>query len=138
MSHAPLPDPADDPAVSASSGPASTGGPAGDTSEGEHGSNRRTFLAGAGAATVLGAAVATGAGALTAGAGRAPQPDATPDMQIAGEPGGAVVAYLRDPARGEVRLMSGEREVVVHDSALARTITRHLAGHPGGTSGQER
>jgi hypothetical protein len=43
----------------------------------------------------------------------------------------AVVAYLLHPSRGEIRLMTGEREVVVHDLALARALTRHLSRGKG-------
>jgi hypothetical protein len=136
MTHAPLPDPSEEPAPSAPGVPAGTvGDPVTGPGEGEHGSSRRTFLAGTGAATVLGAAVATGAGALTVGAAAASRPDEGPDTRSAGAHGDGVVAYLRDPTRGEVRLLSGEREVVVHDPGLARTLTRHLADH---ADGQER
>jgi hypothetical protein len=88
------------------------------------GSSRRTFIAGAGAATVLGAAAVTVAGAGAADA--APRTDATSSAPGAPASGDAVVAYLRDPARGEVHVLSGEREVVVHDPALAQAMTRHL------------
>ena len=50
-----------------------------------------------------------------------------------GDPRDAVVAYLRDPARAEVRLLSGEHEVVVHDPDLARALARHAR-----TATQER
>jgi hypothetical protein len=95
------------------------------------GASRRTFLAGAGAATVAGAAAAGGLAVL-----RPASPAATTTDAAAGAPGtgsatGAVVAYVRDAAAGEVRLMSGEREVVVHDRALARTLTRHFDEQEG-------
>ncbi len=35
-----------------------------------------------------------------------------------------VVAYLRDPSNGEISLMVGDREVTVHDQALAARIAR--------------
>jgi hypothetical protein len=89
--------------------------------------SRRAFMAGAGAATVVGAAaVAVGtagpaaaatATATTVGDASAPQGPAH---------GAAVVAYVRNAVTGEIRLMSGDREVVVHDRALARTLTRHV------------
>jgi hypothetical protein len=42
------------------------------------------------------------------------------------EPAGSqpVVAFVRDPRSGEVSLMSGEREVRVHDRKLAAQISR--------------
>ena len=96
MNPAPLPPPADD-----------------------DGSTRRTFIAGTGAAAVLGAAAIATAG--PAAAATPPVGDSAPAS------GDAVVAYLRDPARGEVRLLTGEHEVVVHDPALARALARHAA-----------
>jgi nitrous oxide reductase len=35
-----------------------------------------------------------------------------------------VVAYVRDPGRGEISLMSGDREVTVRDRKLAARIVR--------------
>ena len=62
----------------------------------------------------------------------ATEPAAAPAPVIAPAGSGpAVVAYVRDLAGGEVRLMSGEREVVVHDRALARTLARHLDSKEG-------
>jgi hypothetical protein len=94
------------------------------------GASRRAFFAGAGAATVGGAAVvalasAGPAAAATVTTAGSPAPDAG-----AGH-GAAVVAYVRNVATGEIRLMRGEREVVVHDRALARTLTRHLDAQEG-------
>jgi hypothetical protein len=83
------------------------------------GSTRRTFIAGTGAAAVLGAAAVA-----TAGPAAASTPTRGDDAAASGD---AVVAYLRDPARGEVRLLSGEHEVVVHDPELARALARHAA-----------
>jgi hypothetical protein len=80
------------------------------------GASRRAFIAGAGAATVAGAAGAAAA---------APVPTSGEDA-ASGRGGPAVVAYVRDLDSGEVRLMSGEREVVVRDRALARTLARHV------------
>ena len=98
------------------------------------GASRRAFLAGAGAATVVGAAAAAGGLSVHAPASRditaATAADGAP---VAGGTGStaAVVAYVRDAAGGEVRLMSGEREVVVHDRSLARTLTRHFDEQEG-------
>jgi hypothetical protein len=78
------------------------------------GTSRRGFLAaaGTGVATV---AVAPAALAATA-AGAAPNHE------------GAVVAYVKDAATGQVSVMAGDREVVVTDKNLVRSITRHLRG----------
>jgi hypothetical protein len=38
---------------------------------------------------------------------------------------GTVVAFVRDAAAGEVVVMLGERQVVVHDKDLARRIASH-------------
>jgi hypothetical protein len=35
-----------------------------------------------------------------------------------------VVAYVRDPRKGEIAVMSGEREVIVSDRKLAAQLTR--------------
>ncbi len=56
---------------------------------------------------------------------------ATTSRGPSGTRGRAVVAYVRDAATGEVRLMSGEREVVVHDRALARTLASHFDEQEG-------
>ena len=88
--------------------------------------SRRAFIAGAGAVTVAGAA-AMAAGPLVAGAtAAAPGTTSGGDETTHGRSGPAVVAYVRDLATGEIRLMSGEREVVVRDRALARTLASHV------------
>ena len=89
------------------------------------GASRRAFIAGAGAATVAGAA-AVAAGPLVAGAAAAAPVPTSGEDAASGRGGPAVVAYVRDLDSGEVRLMSGEREVVVRDRALARTLARHV------------
>jgi hypothetical protein len=99
------------------------------------GASRRAFIAGAGAATVAGAA-AVAAGPLVAGAGAAGAAAAAPvptsgEDAASGRGGPAVVAYVRDLDSGEVRLMSGEREVVVRDRALARTLASHVDAQEG-------
>jgi hypothetical protein len=85
--------------------------------------SRRGFLsvAGAGAAGVAGAAVLGN----TASAQAKPAP-ATPVPAEATEP---LVAYVRDARTGEVAVMVGEREVVVHDRELAARIAQ--AAHGG-------
>ena len=43
----------------------------------------------------------------------------------AGESGSRpVVAYVRDPAKGDISVLSGDREVHVHDRKLAAAIAR--------------
>jgi hypothetical protein len=37
-----------------------------------------------------------------------------------------VLAYIRNPKKGEITVMSGTREVVVHDRKLSAAITRAL------------
>ena len=73
---------------------------------------RRGFLAIAGAG-----AAAVGVGAVAPSAGAAP----------ARAPAGAtgpLIAYVSDMQGGEVTLMLGEREVVVHDRDLAARLAR--------------
>jgi hypothetical protein len=43
-----------------------------------------------------------------------------------GGPAGSepVVAYVKDPSKGEISVMSGDREVIVHDRNLAAKISR--------------
>ena len=87
------------------------------------GHSRRSFLlAGAGS-------VAAGAGALTGGAavvgglaaGAAAQDGPLDELT------GSLVAYVSDVAAGEITLMVDDRETVVTDLQLARTLAR-LAG----------
>ncbi len=43
----------------------------------------------------------------------------------AGPPGSdPVVAYIKDPRKGEITVMSGNREVSIHDPKLAAQIAR--------------
>jgi hypothetical protein len=78
--------------------------------------SRRGFLSSAGAVTgavALGAATAGPtlvAAAADAAAPRGPLPE------------DKVVAYVRNPKSGEVRLMIGRREVTVKDRALVQRI----------------
>jgi hypothetical protein len=72
---------------------------------------RRGFVknsAGAAAGiTAIGAIVASQAAANTGPAGSDP-----------------VVAYVKDPRKGEISVMSGDREVTIHDPKLAAQIAR--------------
>lgn len=77
---------------------------------------RRGFLTSAGAVTgaaALGAATA-GPRIMAAAADAAVPPAALPDE--------SVVAYIRNPKKGDLRLMIGHREVAVSDPALVRRI----------------
>ena len=76
--------------------------------------SRRTFLA----ATGTGAAAAA---ALAAAPGAHASP-ATTDPTPGGEP--HLVAYVQDASSNQLTLLVGEDEVVVHDAALVRSLTR--------------
>ena len=89
------------------------------------GASRRFFLAGTGAL-----ALAATAGASTAWAHGLPVAGASVDGGAVGETdleAGTVIAYIR-PGESEITVISGDREVVVDDPALARAITRTLGG----------
>jgi hypothetical protein len=79
--------------------------------------SRRKLLAGAGAG------VAAGTVGLTMGPARAGQ--ARPSASSARE---SVVAYVQDHRSSEVRLMVGEREIVVRDRDLATRILNAAGG----------
>lgn len=79
------------------------------------GSSRRSFLAMTGA----GVFTAVMAPSVLAASGR----DSASGPPSAGS--GPVVAFVRDAATGEVVVMVGERQVVVHDTDLARRIASH-------------
>jgi hypothetical protein len=81
-------------------------------------SSRRGFLmlAGAGAAAVSAVAVAPAAFALR-------ESDDTGSIAVEGP----VVAYVSDLHKGEVSVMMGEREVVVHDRALCASLARVMS-----------
>lgn len=72
---------------------------------------RRRFVTSSASAaagmTALGAIVASQADADTGAAGSEP-----------------VVAYVKDPRKGEISVMSGDREVTVRDPKLAARISR--------------
>jgi hypothetical protein len=72
---------------------------------------RRGFVKNSAAAT---------AGITVLGALLAEQADADPGA--AGSR--AVVAYVRDPRKGDISVLSGDREVHVHDRKLAAAIAR--------------
>jgi hypothetical protein len=72
---------------------------------------RRGFVKNSAAAT----AGMTVMGALLAGAA-----DAQPSQPSSR----AVLAYVRDPRKGEIAVLTGDREVHVHDRRLAAAIAR--------------
>jgi hypothetical protein len=59
------------------------------------------------------------AGMTAVGALAAQQAEA--DAVVGREP---VVAYVSDPGKGEISVMTGDREVTVHDRGLAARIAR--------------
>ena len=76
---------------------------------------RRGFLSSAGAVTgAVAFGAATAGPTLMAAASQAASPVALTD-----EP---VVAYVRNPKAGDVRLMVGHREIAVKDKALVQRI----------------
>ncbi len=81
---------------------------------------RRGFLAasGAGVATVAVAPIA-----FASGSGQQEITSTTDDGRSSGT--GPLVVLVHDAAKGQVTVMRGEREVVVHDPALVRAITKH-------------
>lgn len=85
--------------------------------------SRRTFLIGTGA----GVATGVGATALAAPALAAPAwpaAKAAPAGHVSDE--APLVAYVRDVAAGEISLMTGDREVVITDRALAARLARKI------------
>jgi hypothetical protein len=80
--------------------------------------NRRKFLA------VTGAGAAAGTVALTAG----PAFAASETQRSATAARETVVAYVKDHRSSELRLMVGEREVVVHDRDLVNRILNAAGG----------
>jgi hypothetical protein len=77
-------------------------------------SSRRGFL-------ILAGAAAAGAGvAAVAPSSSKAREQATRSVAV----DGPIVAYVSDLQRGEVSVMMGEREVVVHDRALCASLAR--------------
>lgn len=79
--------------------------------------SRRTFLAVAGAGATAGTVGLTSAAALAATTRR--RPDSAHE---------AVVAYVKDHTSHELRLLVGEREIVVHDRDLVTRILNAAGG----------
>jgi hypothetical protein len=103
--------------------PAASGGPS--AAEGE-GTSRRQFLQ-AGGAAAAGAAmiVATPkvASLATAGAGSSvPEPKAVVTKPSGPAPAEPVTAYVRDPQRGEVTVLFGQKETTYNDPVLVKRL----------------
>ena len=84
--------------------------------------NRRKFLAVAGA----------GAAAGTVGLAGLGSPAAAESGTTVRKPGSAeetVVAYVKDHRSSKLRLMVGEREVIVHDADLVNRILNAAGGN---------
>jgi hypothetical protein len=79
--------------------------------------SRRKLIVAAGAGAAVGTVALTGGRAAAAGATRRPG--------SAHEP---VVAFVKDHKSSELRLMVGEREVVVHDRDLVTRILNAAGG----------
>ena len=79
--------------------------------------SRRHFLAAAGAGAAAGTVAMTSGSALAGEARR--RPDSARE---------AVVAYVKDHQSSELRLLVGEREVVVHDRDLVTRILNAAGG----------
>lgn len=81
---------------------------------------RRGFLAASGAGV---ASVAVAPMAFASGSSSQQETTAAVDGRSAGT--GPLVVLVHDAAKGQVTVMRGDREVVVHDPALVRAITKH-------------
>ena len=89
--------------------------------------SRRSFLVASGAGLV---AVGAGSAGLVAAASGVTLADGDDGSAADGQGAGGegrLVAYVSDVRTGEVTVMRGDHETVVHDRALARSIAR-LAG----------
>ena len=93
--------------------------------------DRRTFFKRAGvtaaalgaaatAAAVPAASITAGLGAAGAGLAAGASPLSAEELSAAP----ALVAEVRDPARGEIALYVGEREVLLRDRAVASRLVR--------------
>jgi hypothetical protein len=85
--------------------------------------SRRKLLASAGAATGTAAIAAAPAVASAALEHREVTDPSGPP------PGEAVIAYVRDPARGEVTVMSGTQEITYRDPALVKRLLKAAPGN---------
>ena len=103
--------------------PPTTTRPGVDAPATDPGASRRFFLAGSSAL-----ALAATAGASTAWAHGVPAAAGSAGEAVETDlAAGTVVAYIR-PGESEVTVMSGDRQVVVDDPALARAIARTVGG----------
>lgn len=86
------------------------------------GHSRRSFLRGVGVTAVVATAtvIAPTAAMAATGDSRKTGNEASPaDART-----GTVVIYIKDAKSGEIRVMSGDREVVVKDRRLAQKLAR--------------
>ena len=83
-------------------------------------STRRGFIA------LSATGVATGAAAVALAPAAMAADGGASDTASTGSAEGPFVAYVHDPVRGEVTILRGEREVVVHDPALVRRLRKHV------------
>ena len=93
---------------------------------------RRKFLimAGIGAATTAGAAVAASTGIVAASTGivAAPAGGEAPPAALPASASGPLVAYVEDVRAGRLAVLVGETEVVVRDPDLVARLSRAAAG----------
>ncbi len=87
------------------------------------GASRRVFLAGTGAIALGATAAATTIDGLTAHVARTAASGGTEGVAVTQLEAGTLVAYIR-PGESEITIMTGDREVVIDDPALARAIAR--------------
>ena len=80
---------------------------------------RRALLQGVGATAAVTAAGVLAPAAASAAQRRDPSHDDHPTASTT-----SLVAHVSDAASGEITLLSGDREVVVHDRALAQRLAR--------------
>jgi hypothetical protein len=91
---------------------------------------RRVFLENGAGGAVAGIALATGlATATSSRRGGSMMPGAAGSGPPDQEPGsGTYVVHVRDARRGEVSVMTGEREVLLHDPALVARVVAAANG----------
>ena len=91
----------------------------------DDGTSRRQFLAG-GAGAAAGAAIAVASSkvgsVVTVGHGAAAEPAATQTKPSGPPPREPVTAYVRDPHRGEVTVLSGQKETTYRDPVLVKRL----------------
>lgn len=86
-------------------------------------SSRRKFLAVAGAGAAAGTVGLTGIGSAASAA------ESGEAVRKPGHAQETVVAYVKDHRSSKLRLMVGEREVIVHDKDLVNRILNAAGGN---------